>query len=52
MAIIQELKRRNDFRAATACAVVGWFRVEVGGLLFVTFEAPASVVKVFDGSAP
>ncbi len=45
--LFTELKRRNVFRVAMAYAAIGWLLAEIGGLLFVTFEAPGWVMKVY-----
>jgi len=43
--VFAQLKRRNVFRVAAAYAIVGWLVLQVGGLLFSTFEAPSWVAK-------
>ena len=42
-----ELKRRNVYKVAAAYAVVGWLLLQLGSILFPTFEAPSWVMKVF-----
>ena len=42
-----ELKRRNVYRVAAAYAVVAWLLVQIGSILFPTFDAPPWVMKVF-----
>lgn len=42
-----ELSRRNVFRVAAAYVVVAWIVLQVGSILFATFEAPGWVLKVF-----
>jgi TolB-like protein len=42
-----ELKRRNVYKVAIAYAVVAWLLIQVGSILFPTFEAPGWVMKVF-----
>ena len=42
-----ELKRRNVYKVAITYAVVAWLLVQVGSILFPTFEVPAWVMKVF-----
>ena len=43
--VFTQLKRRNVFRVAAAYAIVGWLVLQIGGLLFSTFEAPLWVAK-------
>lgn len=45
--LLSELSRRNVFRVAAAYVVVAWIVLQVGSILFETFEAPAWVLKVF-----
>lgn len=45
--ILAELSRRNVFRIAAAYVVVAWIVLQVGTVLFTTFEAPGWVAKVF-----
>jgi hypothetical protein len=47
MSFIEELKRRNVFRAGIAYAVVGWLLIEVADILLPTFSAPEWVMRVF-----
>jgi hypothetical protein len=42
-----ELKRRNVYKVAITYAVVAWLLVQVGSILFPTFEAPTWVMQVF-----
>lgn len=49
VAFFSELRRRNVIRVAFAYAVVGWLVVEIGSVIFPTFEAPAWVLKVCVG---
>src|SRR5205823_5947605 len=42
-----ELRRRNVYKIAITYAVVAWLLVQVGSILFPTFEVPAWVMKVF-----
>jgi TolB-like protein/Flp pilus assembly protein TadD len=42
-----ELKRRNVYKVAIAYAVVAWLLVQIGSILFPTFEAPTWVMRVF-----
>src|SRR5689334_21894527 len=42
-----ELKRRNVYKVAITYAVVAWLLVQVGSILFPTFEVPAWVMKVY-----
>ena len=42
-----ELKRRNVYKVAITYAVIAWLLVQVGSILFPTFEVPAWVMKVF-----
>ena len=42
-----ELKRRNVYKVAITYAVVAWLAVQVGSILFPTFEVPAWVMKVY-----
>src|SRR5437867_10867910 len=42
-----ELKRRNVYKVAVAYAVVAWLLIQAASILFPTFEAPGSVMKVF-----
>ena len=42
-----ELKRRNVYKVAVAYAVVGWLLLQLGSILFPTFDAPSWVMKVF-----
>ncbi len=45
--LLAELSRRNVFRVAAAYVVVAWIVLQVGTVLFTTFEAPGWVAKVF-----
>lgn len=45
--LLSELSRRNVFRVAAAYVVVAWVVLQVGTMLFATFEAPNWVAKVF-----
>src|SRR5690348_6601394 len=47
MNFFSELKRRNVYRVAITYAVVAWLLVQVGSILFPTFEVPAWVMKAF-----
>ena len=42
-----ELKRRNVYKIAITYAVVAWLLVQVGSILFPTFEVPAWVMKIY-----
>ena len=42
-----ELKRRNVYKVAVAYAVAAWLLIQLGSILFPTFEAPGWVMKVF-----
>ncbi len=42
-----ELKRRNVYKVAAAYAVISWLLIQVGSILFPTFEAPGWVMKAF-----
>jgi TolB-like protein len=42
-----ELKRRNVYKVAIAYAVIAWLLIQLGSILFPTFEAPGWVMKVF-----
>ena len=42
-----ELKRRNVYKVAITYAVVAWLLVQIGSILFPTFEAPTWVMQVF-----
>jgi hypothetical protein len=42
-----ELKRRNVYKVAVACAVVSWLVIQAASLLLATFEAPPWAMKVF-----
>ena len=42
-----ELKRRNVYKVAAAYAVISWLLIQVGSILFPTFEAPRWVMKAF-----
>jgi TolB-like protein/Flp pilus assembly protein TadD len=42
-----ELKRRNVYKVAVAYTVIAWLLIQVGSVLFPTFEAPGWVMKVF-----
>jgi len=42
-----ELKRRNVYKVAITYAVVAWLLVQVGSILFPTFEVPPWVMKVY-----
>lgn len=46
---LAELKRRNVYRVAVAYAVVAWVLIQLGSILFPTFDAPAWVMKAFVG---
>src|SRR6202043_1097789 len=41
-----ELKRRNVYKVAVAYAVVAWLLVQAASILFPTFDAPASAMKI------
>src|SRR5581483_10132003 len=41
-----ELKRRNVYKAAAAYVVVSWLLVQAASILFPTFDAPASAMKI------
>jgi len=41
-----ELKRRNVYKAAVAYAEVSWLLVQVASIMFPTFEAPVSAMKI------
>jgi hypothetical protein len=41
-----ELKRRNIYKVAAACGIVGWLVIQAASILLPTFEAPAWVMKV------
>lgn len=45
--LLSELSRRSVFRVAAAYVVVAWIVLQVASILFVTFEAPGWVLKVF-----
>jgi len=47
--LFNELKRRNVVRVGIAYIVLGWVGLQVGDVLFDTFEAPAWVGKTFAG---
>jgi adenylate cyclase len=40
-----ELKRRNVYKVAITCAVVGWLLIQAASILLPTFEAPTWVMK-------
>jgi len=42
-----ELKRRNVYKVAIAYGVVAWLLLQAASILFPTFEAPLSTMKVF-----
>ena len=42
-----ELKRRNIYKVAITYAVIAWLLVQVGSILFPTFEVSTWVMKVF-----
>ena len=42
-----ELKRRNVYKVAATYAVISWLLIQVGSILFPTFEAPGWVMKTF-----
>ena len=42
-----ELKRRNVYEVAIAYTVIAWLLIQAASILFPTFEAPGSVMKVF-----
>src|SRR5438876_330126 len=44
---LTELKRRKVYRVAVAYAIVAWLLIQATSILFPTFEAPSSVMKVF-----
>ena len=41
-----ELKRRNVYKVAAAYLVVSWLLIQAASILFPTFDAPASAMKV------
>ena len=45
--LLSELSRRHVFRVAAAYVVVAWIVLQLGAILFATFEAPGWVAKVF-----
>jgi hypothetical protein len=47
MSLIEELKRRNVFRAALVTLLLGWGGAAGRGLLLDLAEAPGWVIKVF-----
>ena len=47
-----ELKRRNVYKVAVACAVVAWLLIQAASILFPTFDAPPWVMKVFVTAIP
>ena len=46
MNLLNELKRRNVIRVATAYLIVGWLLVQVLGIATDSFEAPAWIMKL------
>ena len=42
-----ELKRRNVYKVAATYAIISWLLIQVGSILFPTFEAPGWVMKTF-----
>jgi TolB-like protein/Flp pilus assembly protein TadD len=45
--LLAELKRRNVYKVAISYAVVAWLLVQVGSILFPTFELPGWVMRAF-----
>ena len=45
--LFAELKRRNVYKVAIAYTVTAWLLIQAASILFPTFEAPGSVMKVF-----
>ena len=43
---LEELKRRNVYKVAVAYAVVFWLLIQAASILFPTFDAPASAMKI------
>ena len=41
-----ELKRRNVYKVAVAYIVASWLIVQAASILFPTFDAPASAMKI------
>jgi TolB-like protein/Tfp pilus assembly protein PilF len=41
-----ELKRRNVYKVAVAYVVVSWLLIQAASILFPTFDAPASAIKI------
>ncbi len=41
-----ELKRRNVYKVAVAYLVVSWLLIQAASILFPTFDAPASAMKI------
>ena len=41
-----ELKRRNVYKVAAAYLVVSWLLIQAASILFPTFDAPASAMKI------
>src|SRR3954466_7935564 len=41
-----ELKRRNVYKVAVAYIVVSWLLIQAASILFPTFDAPASAMKI------
>src|ERR1700726_2000263 len=43
---VSELRRRNVYKVAVAYAVVAWLLIQAASILFPTFDAPASAMKI------
>lgn len=41
-----ELKRRNVYKVAAAYLVVSWLLIQAASILFPTFDAPLSAMKI------
>src|SRR6202047_1617908 len=43
---VSELRRRNVYKVAVAYAVVAWLLIQAASILFPTFDAPTSAMKI------
>src|SRR6202023_2310983 len=43
---VSELRRRNVYKIAVAYAVVAWLLIQAASILFPTFDAPTSAMKI------
>jgi len=47
VSLVEELKRRNVLKVSGAYVVLAWLAVQVASIIFPTFDAPVSALRVF-----